>query len=362
MTWWRRLDIPFLLVVPVLAFLGLLMIYSATDRQAGPGSLLSRQMTYLWAGLFLFALFTAVDYEFWGKHHWLLYGLGLALLGAVLVPGVGETARGAARWLSLGPLGSFQPSEPVKLVVAVSLARLLAGPVDRTEPSGGLPFFKALLCALVPAVLIALQPDLGTALVLGALWLTAVYLAGAPAAWISGMVAAALVAFPLLLRDYQRDRLLVFFHPESDPAGAGWNLIQARIAVGSGQVWGKGLFEGTQNRLHFVPEHHTDFIFTVVAEELGLVGGLAILALFGYLLIQGMRTAGRARDRFGALLAAGIVSLWASQVVVNVGMTLGVMPITGLPLPFLSYGGSSLVTNFMAAGILNSIWSRRPER
>jgi rod shape determining protein RodA len=356
---WRRLDLPFLLSVLVLALLGMLMIYSATGQDSAPRGEFARQAACLVVGLFLLALFSAIDYEFWGRFHWVFYLVGIGLLIAVL--GAGHEAKGAQRWLSLGPLGRFQPSEPIKLLLCISLARLLAAPVDRPDHPGGHPFLPGLALTALPLLLILLQPDLGTALVLAALMLAMMYVAGIPFTWLGGLVAAGLALFPFVLRDYQRQRLFIFLNPESDPTGAGWNLIQSRIAIGSGQLWGKGLFLGTQNNLSFVPEHHTDFIFTVVGEELGLVGGLSLLILYAYLLLFGLRVAERARDRFGALLAVGIVATLGFHVLVNIGMTVGLMPITGVPLPFLSYGGSALLTNMMAAGILLSIWLRRPQ-
>ncbi len=346
-----RVDLPLLLVMLALSALGLTMIYSATGPKGGE---LVRQLRTLGLGAFLYIFFARVDYHVWARWHWLGYASGLAAVGAVLA--VGVTAKGATRWLDLGPLGTFQPSEPLKLLVMVSLARVLS------QNEGRPPFWKPLFMLALPVLAIMAQPDLGTALVLIGLTLILMYLAGIPLAWLLALITAGLLILPNILHDYQRERILVFLDPERDPTGSGWNLIQARLAVGSGQMWGTGVFEGVQKRLHFVPEQHTDFIFTVVGEELGLVGGLVLLSLYLYLVLQSLRTAARAPDRFGGLLAVGVGSLIGLHVIINIGMVIGLMPITGLPLPFLSYGGSALMTTMSALGLLTSVWIRRKFR
>lgn len=345
-----RVDLPLLLVMLALSALGLTMIYSATGPKGGE---LVRQLRTLGIGAALYIFFARVDYHVWARWHWLGYLGGLAATTAVLF--IGVTAKGATRWLDLGPLGTFQPSEPLKLLVMVSLARVLS----QTERP---PFWKPLFMLALPVLAIMAQPDLGTALVLIGLTLILMYLAGIPLAWLLALITAGLLILPNILHDYQRERILVFLDPERDPTGSGWNLIQARLAVGSGQLWGTGLFEGVQKRLKFVPEQHTDFIFTVVGEELGLVGGLVLLALYLYLVLQCLRTAARAPDRFGGLLAAGVGCLLGLHVIINIGMVIGLMPITGLPLPFLSYGGSALMTTMSALGLLTSVWIRRKFR
>lgn len=353
---WRRLDVPFLLSTLVLCLLGLVMIYSATGQDS---ALVLRQAIMMGAGLALMVFFSMVGYEVWGRMHWLLYLVLLGMLIAVLV--VGSSAKGAQRWVELGPLGAFQPSEPAKLLLILVLGRVLAGREDGEEEPPFPRFVKALALMGIPMLLVMLQPDLGTALATAGVGMVMMFAAGIPARWLGGLVLAALAAFPFVLHDYQRERLFVFMNPEADPTDAGWNLIQSKIAVGSGGIWGKGLFQGTQNNLGFVPEHHTDFIFTVVGEELGFVGAASVVLLFAYLVAHALRVADSStRDRYGFLVATGIGTLFAIHVLINVGMTVGLMPITGIPLPFLSYGGSAVMTNLMAIGILTSIWLRRP--
>lgn len=357
-SWWRRLDLPLLFCTAVLALLGLAMVYSATG-EAGPGSEVSRQASMLGVGLVALLVFTSLDYRLWGRAAPLVYGLLLGLLLAVLL--LGTSAKGAQRWIELGPLGSFQPSEPSKLLLIMTLARVLAGSEDDDEPEADGPrFLKALLLIGVPMLLVMLQPDLGTALATAAVGLAMMYAAGLPRRWLLGLVALALGFLPFVMHDYQKQRLMVFMNPEADPTGSGWNILQSRIAIGAGGLWGQGYLQGTQNQLDFVPEHHTDFIFTVLGEELGFVGCLSVLLLLSYLVGHALRTAEVTRDRYGYLLAVGIGTLLAIHVLVNVGMTLGLAPVVGIPLPFLSYGGSAVVTNLAALGLLNSLWLRRP--
>lgn len=346
----QRLDLPLALVALILTAVGLVAIYSATGQDLTSGGEFRRQLQFALLGLVLFLVCAWSDYETWGRLHWLLYFVSLGFLVAVDV--AGHTARGSQRWLSLGPI-AFQPSELAKLAVLNTLSRVLA-----RGPNWGL----ALVLAGVPMLLIFLQPDLGTALVVAAVLVVLFYVQGANPLWLAAMLMISLVAAPLVLHDYQRERLMTFMHPERDPTGAGWNLIQSQIAVGSGEIWGKGLFQGTQNQFNFVPEHHTDFIFTVIAEELGLVGGMAVLLLYLYVLSSGLVTARVARDRYGSLLALGIVTVLGFHVVVNIGMVIGLMPVTGVPLPLLSYGGSSLWITMVMLGLLFSVRARRPKR
>ena len=342
-----------------LSVLGLVMIYSATNLDASRSSEMMRQLRTVGLGAILYAVCARIDYHFWGRWHWLTYLLGLG--GGLAVLFIGVTAKGATRWLDLGPLGTFQPSEPLKLLVMITVARLLSRNHD--EGKEGRPPFWSILCLVgLPVLAIMAQPDLGTAMVLVGMMFILMYLAGIPLPWLLALITAGLLVLPNVLHDYQRERILVFLDPDRDPTGSGWNLIQARIAVGAGQVWGTGLFEGVQKRLHFVPEQHTDFIFTVVGEELGMVGGLALLALYLYVVLQSLRTAARAPDRFGGLLAAGVGSLIGLHVIINIGMVIGLMPITGLPLPFMSYGGTALLTVMAGLGMLTSVWTRRKFR
>jgi rod shape determining protein RodA len=208
-------------------------------------------------------------------------------------------------------------------------------------------------------MLILVQPDLGTALVLVAVTLILFYFIGLKPWILFSTLFFGLAMAPFILHDYQKQRLLTFINPEGDPEGGGWNLIQARIAIGAGKIWGKGIFLGTQNQLNFVPEHSTDFIFTIVGEELGIIGAVGILLLYFYLLWQGLSVARDSRDLFGTLLAIGIVAMFGFHIFVNIGMNIGIMPVAGIPLPFISYGGSSLLTSMISIGILGSIYYRK---
>ncbi len=355
--WWRRLDLLLMSCTLLLAMLGLLMIFSATG-EAGPGSEVSRQALMLAFGSGVMLLASMVDYRVWWRAAPWLYAVLIGLLVAVLA--VGTAAKGAQRWIDLGPLGAFQPSEPAKLLLILVLARVLGGDEEGEEEPAGSRFFKGMVLIGLPMLLIMLQPDLGTAIATVSVGMVMMYVAGIPRAWLLGMVALALAVFPFVLHDYQRERLMVFLNPEADPTGSGWNILQSRIAIGSGGLWGKGLFQGTQNQLDFVPEHHTDFIFTVVAEELGLVGSAVLLMLLAVLVFCAFRTAQATRNRYGSYLAAGIGTLFAVHVLVNLGMTVGLCPVVGIPLPFLSYGGSAAITSLAGLGILNSLWLRRP--
>jgi rod shape determining protein RodA len=268
---------------------------------------------------------------------------------------------GAQRWISLGPLGTFQPSEPAKLVIAIALAAVLC----RGTYQNLAELWKPLVTVAVPALLIVKQPDLGTSLVLLAILTAELFFAlpklGDFGIYALGMlvVAAAALGTNAVLKPFQRARLFVFLNPRADPQGTGYNLNQSKIAVGSGEWFGRGLFHGTQTQLNFVPEHSRDFIFTVLAEEWGFAGAVGLLALYAAVLYGGVRTMLCARDRFGFLLAAGLVGMLFFHVLVNLGMTIGVMPITGIPLPFMSYGGSAMLTDFAAIGILLNIYSQR---
>ncbi len=360
-TGWRRLlrqlDVLLLLSTVALVAFGLLMVYSSTHLSPRPFLYLRSQALHLAVGLAIGAVILAIDYRALASSARVLYVTNLLLLGAVLV--IGRTSLGAQRWIALGPLGQFQPSEIAKLVIVITLAKHLtdrAGPYESVWDL--LPFLGHVA---LPMLLIFRQPDLGTAMVYGAIFAGMLYAAGARRRDLATLGAAGMVLVPILwrfLKEYQRRRLLAFVHPTLDPLGSGYGIIQSKIAVGSGLAWGKGLFAGTQGVLRFVPEHHTDFIFSVIGEELGFVGSIVLLALFLLWVYRGLRIAAVARDRFGALAAVGVVSMVAFHVFVNVGMTVGIMPITGIPLPFISYGGSALMTMVWSTALLLNIGMR----
>lgn len=354
----RNLDFPLLGATVVLVAFGLVMVYSTTRSGPHPFAFVRSQLLHLAVGVLGGLLILAVDYRSLAAGSRIFYAVNLLLLAAVLV--AGRTSLGAQRWIPVGPFGQFQPSEFAKLAIVITLARHMA---DRPPPYESLVDLLPFLAHVaLPMALIFRQPDLGTALVYGAILLGMLYAGGARRRDLAALGAGAMAIAPLawhMLKEYQRRRLLVFLDPSLDPRGSGYGIIQSKIAVGSGLVWGKGLFSGTQNVLQFVPEHHTDFIFSVVGEELGFVGALLLLGLFLLWLVRGLRIAALARDRFGALAAVGIVSMVAFHVFVNVGMTIGIMPITGIPLPFISYGGSALMTMLWATALLLNIGMRR---
>jgi len=267
----------------------------------------------------------------------------------------------------------FQPSEPAKLVTIVVMAAVIASYKGSIERPRDLARILGLLA--IPLGLILLQPDLGTGMVFVAITAGMLLIGGLKARWflVLGVAAAVLVAGLLsvnstldraigedvLIKQYQLNRLLVFVDPTLDPKGAGYNLEQSKIAIGSGELTGKGLKSGTQSNLRFLPEPHTDFIFAVTAEELGFVGGLILLGLYLALLVTSLEIAATSRDLFGSLIVAGIMAMWTFQILENMGMTMGLMPITGIPLPFMSFGSSFMVTNMLAVGMLLSVWTRR---
>lgn len=357
----QNLDWWLLAVVLALLGFGIVVIFSATRTAGGGGhpyAFVVRQVVSAALSLALLAGTISVDYRVFKKWATPFYLAMLTVLAVVLV--LGRSAMGAQRWISLGPFGSFQPSELAKLAVILFVA-------SRLDDVDDLSTLKSLLPIMayvgLPAALVLLQPDLGTALVFAGLFFAMLYIAGASPKHLGGIVAAGALISPLafffLLRPYQQARLIAFFDPFQDPLGNGYNVIQALIAVGSGQLLGKGLLGGSQTQSDFVPENHTDFIFSAVGEEFGFIGAMVLVAAYYFILRRGVNVIGVAKDRFGALLATGVVTMLLLHVVINVGMNLGIMPVAGIPLPFVSYGGSSLLTNVIAVGILLNVHMRR---
>ncbi len=367
----RKLDFALLALVGVLLIFGLVMVYSATQSGVhhdpqDPLASLKRQLRWCLVGLCAMGLLLGLDYRVLEKYARLLYGA--TVIGLALVWVLGLRAGGSQRWLRLGGF-SFQPSEFAKIVVIISLARYLS---EREEPDWESlrelvgPFAYVGL----PTILVLLQPDLGSALVFVGILFGMLAIAGAKLRHLAGIVAAGLLGtvflvllagqgyYPLL-KEYQIKRLMVFINPYSDKMGAGWNVIQSMIAVGSGGFFGKGLLAGSQVQLNFLPAHHTDFIFSVVGEELGFIGAFTLLVLYYLLLRRGVKIIAAAKDEFGRLIAAGVVSMLLFHIAINVGMTLGLAPVTGIPLPFISYGGSSLITNLIGIGLLLNVYMRR---
>jgi rod shape determining protein RodA len=364
----RRLDWVLLGAVLGLTGLGTLLVWSATRPglvQAGrdPESYLKKHLLTVAVGLALALAVSLLDYRLVRAYAPIVYVASFIGLVAVLTP-LGSTIKGHHSWIEVGGGFQLQPSEFAKVGLVMVLAVLLGEPRDgQTEPGAGDLLIALTLAGLV-VCLIVLQPDLGTTMVLAVLILSMVAVAGVSKRWLMSMVVAgalgAAAAWQLhLLKPYQVDRFIAFAYPAADPKGVGYNAAQARIAVGSGGVFGRGLFHGQQTAGHFVPEQHTDFIFTVAGEELGFVGSALIVFLLGLLLWRGLRIAINCENSFGMLLAAGVVCWLGFQTFENIGMCLGLMPITGVPLPYLSYGGSATLANMVAAGLLEAVHIRQ---
>jgi rod shape determining protein RodA len=369
-----RLDWVLMLTCAALLAAGTLLVWSATSARddlttGASDTYLKRQLVNIAIGVVLGVMVAATD------HRWvrilapLVYAA--SVLGLVLVLVMGSTINGSRSWIQVGAM-SVQPAEFAKLAVVIGMALLVA---ERTEGSlstttrwevRSVEVVGMLAIAALPAALILLQPDLGTMLVLSATVFGVIAVAGAGRGWLlaltAGGVATAVLAVQLhVLKAYQLDRFMAFTNPDLDPRGAGYNTTQARIAIGNGGVFGQGLFGGSQTRSGFVPEQHTDFIFTVAGEELGLVGSAVLIVLLGVVLWRALRIAMRADDLFGRVAAAGIACWFGFQAFQNIGMCLGIMPVTGVPLPLVSYGGSSMFATLMAVGLLQNIHLRSDE-
>jgi len=362
----RRLDWGIAGAALVLSLLGALLVWSATRPrlvEAGqdPESYLKRHLLNLAIGLLLGAAVAFVDYRMLRAYAPVIY-VG-SCVGLVLVLLIGTTINGAHSWIVIGGGFQLQPSEFAKVALVVGMAVLLAErrTQEHVNDAADVPLVLAL--AAVPLGLVMLQPDAGTAMVIVFTILGVLGVAGVPGRWILGLVLAGALAGGAavqfgVLEDYQLDRFRVFTNPDENTQGAAYNVTQARIAIGAGGLFGTGLFEGRQTNGRFVPEQQTDFVFTVAGEELGFVGAGGIILLFGLLLWRALGIAARSPDLFGRLVAAGVVCWFAFQTFVNIGMTLGIMPVTGLPLPFVSYGGSSMFANWMAVGLLLNVQMR----
>jgi len=352
----RYFDWVLLLATLALIAGGAIILFSATRTFPDPWAFVKARALHAGVGIAVLIFMAVVDYQTLGRFWRTLLIATIILLAVVDV--VGRTAQGAQRWLPLGPL-SFQPSEVAKVFLIMTLAKHMDGFKEINSLRQLVP---VLAHAALPILLIVQQPDMGTSMVMVAILATMLFAAGAPLRAMGSLGAMGALAMPVLwqmLHDYQRRRLIVFIDPGADPLGAGYALIQSKIAVGSGQLFGKGLLHGTQNLLHFIPEQHTDFIFTVIGEEFGFAGAILMLALFGLWLWRASTIAGQAKDRLGTLMATGVLAMIAFHVVVNVGMTIGMMPITGIPLPFISHGGSALIMMLAATGLLLNIGMRR---
>ncbi|QFG21072.1 rod shape-determining protein RodA [Actinomadura sp. WMMB 499] len=364
----RGLDRPLCLSVLALSVLGAFLVRSATfhtllEQGGDPNGFVKRHGVNLLIGFVLGAVVSLLDYRLLRAYVPILYGLACAGLVAVLTP-LGATINGSHSWIVIGGGLQMQPSEFAKVGLVVLLAMILGEPRDGEIGPGTRDILFALVLAGVPAVLILMQPDLGTTLVFIAVVFGMLVISGTRKRWMFGLAGGAAFAifsvwFFGLLEDYQIDRFTAFIDPDADPRGAGYNVRQSLIAVGSGGWDGQGLFQGEQTSGDFVPEQQTDFIFTVAGEELGFIGGAVIVLLIGVVLWRGLRIATQAADLFGTLVATGVVCWFGYQAFQNIGMTIGLMPITGLPLPFVSYGGSATFANMIGFGLLQAVHLRR---
>lgn len=358
----RELDWVTIGVALLLCAVGLVAIYSARRAQADGMFFVRKQAIAMSIGviaMFLVAYFPIQSWLRWTK---LIYFLNVVLL--IYVDLFGKVTKGSQRWIPLPGGFHLQPSELAKLFVILTLAAWLASREDRIRRPTTVLYSLAYIG--VPVLLIFKQPDLGTSLVVMAIWFGMMMLAGANLKHLGTVLALGAVAFAALwhfnvLEDYQKDRLIAFLDPQRDPRGSGYHIIQARIAVGSGQVFGKGLFQGTQNELLFIPEQHTDFIFTVVAEETGFVGSMTLVLAYALLLWRASRVILQAHHTYARLIAAGITTFFAYHIIVNTGMVIGILPVVGVWLPFVSFGGTAVITCFVALGLLQAIHRQQYE-
>jgi rod shape determining protein RodA len=353
-----RLDWPLFVAALVLSLVGAVLVWSATRRSMAE-ALLVKHLVNLVVGLVLGAGVALFDYRRLRAYVPVLYLASVAGLVAVLSP-LGSTINGSHSWIVLPAGFSVQPSEFAKVALVVAMALLLSEKRDTEDTPRHIDVLLALVVAAVPLGLVMLQPDLGSALVLAALLVGVITVSGAPARWVAGLLVVGAVGIGLalttdVLDSYQKDRLTAFADPTADPRGIGYQTRQVRIAIGNGGVEGAGLFEGAQTQGGFVPYQQTDFVFSVAGEELGFVGAAGLLLFEGIVLWRGLVVARRAEELFGRLIAVGVVCWFTFQVFENVGMNLGIMPVTGLPLPFVSYGGSSMFASWLAVGLLQNV-------
>ena len=352
--WWLILAVSLLLVT------GLVLIDSATHSYAvstGKAWHVQRQSCFIVLGIIMVICSLKFDYQMLKSYAKPLYIFNLLLLLAVMF--LGKEQLGAQRWIQIGPL-SFQPSEFSKVFLIICLADFIDNRVEWLEEFKD--YILVFLYIFLPFILVLKQPDLGTSLTFIAIFMGMIFVCGFKWRWIFSCTAVFVAMMPVFwrfLKDYQKNRIRYFISPELDATGSGYHVIQSKIAIGSGALLGKGWLQGTQSQLNFLPENHTDFIFAVAGEEFGFVGTCFIILLYMIIIWRGIMIALNAPDNFGTLLAVGVTSMFMFHILVNIGMTAGIMPVTGVPLPFLSYGVSSLTTNMMLVGILLNISTRQ---
>lgn len=352
---WRKLhlDSPLLFGIAALVAMGLFILYSASNKSIY--AVAHQLMSFALASSIMLVLAQIPPHKYRILAPW-FFIITLILLIAVL--GLGAVSKGAQRWLNLGII-RFQPSEMMKIAMPMMLAWYLR---DKQLPPDSKTLAISLAILLVPIFMIAKQPDLGTALIIAATGIFVILLTGINWKLIGGSIVAITIGVPLVwhfMHDYQKNRILTFLNPERDPLGSGYHIIQSKIAIGSGGFFGKGWLHGSQTHLQFLPEHSTDFIFAVCGEELGLIGCIVLIGLFTYLVARGLYISNRAQDTFNRLLAGSLILTFFLSFLVNIGMVIGLLPVVGLPLPLVSYGGSSIVTLMAGFGIIMSIHTHR---
>ncbi len=355
-----------ILIVPlILSLIGVMTIYSATRPvlNVEQQSFFLKQFYWIVLSLFAFVIVVSFDYKQFIRFGYLIFIFGVILLIIVLV--AGRKGMGAQRWIDLGFM-SFQPSEFFKIFFIIALSRYLSGTGQATKLGFRELASITAIFFIVPAVLILKQPDLGTALILLFIFITMVLMAGIKRKIILITIVAALISLPITanivwkgMKDYQKRRITAFIDPQADPQGIGYHITQSKVSIGSGGFFGKGYMKGTQGPYRFLPEKHTDFIFSIFAEERGFAGSICLFMLYFYIIWRGFDTAKKARDMEGCFLALGVTFMFAFYFLVNVGMTLGMLPVVGAPLPLMSYGGTALLSNFLALSILENVRMRR---
>ncbi len=361
-TLFKRLDINLIVVILSLNLIGLINLWSASH---GPNtqdiaSLFISQLVWLCVGWTVFFLVTIIDYVI--LYRFAIFAYAINLLFILYVTFFGKVALGAQRWIDLG-FFRYQPSETMKLALILLMARALSNKTSFGQGMGLKELAVPLIVLLIPFGLVMEQPDLGTAMMLAAIGGSMMIFVKIKKRILATIILCGIIALPIawkfVLHDYQKNRVLTFISPTSDPRGTGYNSIQSKIAVGSGKFFGKGFMKGTQSQLEFLPERHTDFIYSVLSEEHGFIGSVSIIGLFCFLFITGIRIAANARDKFGALLVIGVLCYIFWHMTVNIGMVIGILPIVGVPLPLLSYGGSSMLSTMIGLGLVSSVAYRR---
>ncbi|MHB9038406.1 MAG: rod shape-determining protein RodA, partial [Armatimonadota bacterium] len=349
----KNFDFSLLMLTLAIIAFSCVTIYSASRGGAVGTGYVERQIMWAVLGLVAAGVMASIDTSIFHRYAGKLYTINLIMLLAVLV--AGHSSKGAQRWIGFGAM-KIQPSEFAKIILIIALAVFL---VERMEQIRSLSvFIKSFLYLSVPMLLIFKQPDLGTSLVLIAIWFTMAFVMGTDiknillCVGVGVLLVLAAWYIPGVMKDYQKMRVITFVDPAADPRGSGYHVTQSRIAIGSGKMTGKGFLKGTQRELHFIPEQHTDFIFTVVGEETGFMGAAGLLVLYFALLWRGLVIMAATEDPTGRAIAAGVIGMFLFHIFVNLGMTVGIMPVTGVPLPMFSYGGSSLMANMMGVGLL----------